>query len=192
MTRSTAKPDAKSKTPESHVPSVVGRQIATVAEIEEQWLRERKVGEHLGDMLAAALGTLQALVAHAVWFAAWFAINLGWIPEIEPFDPFPFGLLTLVVSLEAIFLSLFLLISQNRLTRQADRRTHLDMQINILAEAEVTVILKLVQKLCDKLGVEGLDEAELRELGRPTDLKRMFQALEKGMPDSSTPDQKPS
>jgi uncharacterized membrane protein len=172
--------------PPPEVPSAVGEHIETIAELEQQWLRERKVGEHLGDALASALGSLEALVVHAIWFVAWIAVNLGAIPGVAPFDPFPFGLLTLVVSLEAIFLSLFLLVSQKRLTHQTEKRAHFDMQINMLAETEVTAILVLVRKLCHKLGVEELNEAELRDLARPTDLKKLFQAVEKKIPDATT------
>ena len=81
---------------------------------------------------------------HAVWFIVWITINLRWIPGVKPFDPFPFGLLTMIVSLEAIFLSTFVLVSQNRMTVLADKRADLDLQINLLSEYEVTRILTLV------------------------------------------------
>jgi uncharacterized membrane protein len=167
-----------------HVPAAVDENIATIAALEQQWLRERKVGEHLGDAIAQTLGTLPMLVLHVVWFSAWFAVNLGWIPGVPPFDPFPFGLLTVFVSLEAIFLSLFLLISQNRLQRQADKRMHLDMQINLLAEAEITAVLMLLQKIGHKLGVEGLNEAHL-DLARPTDVRKVVEAVESTLPEAA-------
>jgi uncharacterized membrane protein len=77
-----------------------------------------------------------------MWFAVRILANVGWF-GIEPFDPFPFGLLTTIVSLEAIFLSTFVLVSQNRQSAIADRRAQLDLQINLLAEYEVTRLLKL-------------------------------------------------
>ena len=168
-----------------HVPAAVDENIATIAALEQQWLRDRKVGEHLGDAIARTLGTLPMLVFHVVWFSAWFAVNLGWIPGLPAFDPFPFGLLTVFVSLEAIFLSLFLLISQNRLQRQADKRMHLDMQINLLAEAEITAVLKLLRKIGDKLGVDGLNEADLKDLVRPTDVRKVVEAVENTLPESA-------
>lgn len=168
-----------------HVPAAVDENIATIAALEQQWLRDRKVGEHLGDAIARTLGTLPMLVLHVVWFSAWFAVNLGWIPGLPAFDPFPFGLLTVFVSLEAIFLSLFLLISQNRLQRQADKRMHLDMQINLLAEAEITAVLKLLRKIGDKLGVDGLNEADLKDLVRPTDVRKVVEAVENTLPESA-------
>jgi uncharacterized membrane protein len=170
---------------ERSVPAAVDDNIATIAELEQQWLRERKVGEHLGDAVARALGTLPMLVFHLVWFTGWFVVNLGWIPGIEPFDPYPFGFLTLFVSLEAIFLSLFLLISQNRLQHQADKRMHLDMQINLLAEAEVTQVLKLLQRIGHKLGVDGMNEADLQDFARPTDVRKVVEAVENTLPESA-------
>src|SRR5215203_197095 len=106
--------------------------VRLVAELEEQALATRSSGEKIGDAASRAIGSMPFVLGHSVWFAAWILLNLGAFPGIEPFDEFPFGLLTLVVSLEAIFLSLFLLISQNRMTRQADKRAHLDLQINLL------------------------------------------------------------
>ena len=169
---------------EPSVPAAVDDNIATIADLEQQWLRERKVGEHLGDAIARTLGTLPMLVLHVVWFCGWFVVNLGWIPGIPAFDPFPFGLLTVFVSLEAIFLSLFLLISQNRLQRQADKRMHLDMQINLLAEAEVTAVLKLLQRIGDKLGVDGSNEPDLQDLARPTDVRKVVEAVESTLPEA--------
>jgi len=109
-------------------------------------------------------------------------LKLGAIPGFKPFDEFPFGLLTLVVSLEAIFLSLFLLISQNRMTRQADKRAHLDLQINLLAEAETTKILRMLERIADKVGVEM--EAEEADLDQPTDIVRLATRVEKHIPES--------
>ena len=190
--RSAVRPKRKStgkaaNSPEQpSVPAAVGENIATIADLEQQWLRERKVGEHLGDAIARTLGTLPMLVFHVVWFSAWFAVNLGWIPGLEPFDPFPFVLLTVFVSLEAIFLSLFLLISQNRLQRQADKRMHLDMQINMLAEAEITAVLKLLRRIGDELGVDGSNGADVQELARPTDVRKVVAAVESTLPDSAS------
>ena len=85
---------------------------------------------------------------------------------IEPFDPYPFSLLTMIVSLEAIFLSIWILISQNQMTRQADRREHLDLQINLLAEQESTATLRAVHGIAHHLGVDPamyLTDASLAE-----------------------------
>ena len=87
---------------------------------------------------------------------------------MKPFDPYPYGLLTTVVSLEAIFLSTFVMISQNRLSEEADRRGELDLHIGLLTEAELTRVLKMLHAIQDKLGIEGDDQQELADLEMPT------------------------
>jgi len=173
-------------TPDRPVPDgddpTIERNVRLVAELEEQALAGRSPGEKLGDAASRLIGSMPFVVFHLVWFAAWIVLNLGVIPGIEPFDEFPFGLLTLVVSLEAIFLSLFLLISQNRMTRQADKRAHLDLQINLLAEAETTKILRMLERIADKVGVET--EAEEADLDQPTDIVRLATRVEKHIPES--------
>ena len=84
--------------------------------------------------------------------------------KVRPFDAFPYPFLTLVVSLEAIFLSLFILMSQNRASLQADQRAHLDLQINLLAEHECTKTLELLQALCQYHGLSCAKDPELKEL----------------------------
>ena len=173
-------------TPDRPVPDgddpTIERNVRLVAELEEQALAGRSPGEKLGDAASRLIGSMPFVVFHLVWFAAWIALNLGAIPGMKPFDEFPFGLLTLVVSLEAIFLSLFLLISQNRMTRQADKRAHLDLQINLLAEAETTKILRMLERIADKVGVET--EAEEADLDQPTDIVRLATRVEKHIPES--------
>jgi uncharacterized membrane protein len=107
--------------------------INAVAQIEHSAREARSRIDHFGSTITRAAGTAQSIVFHLVWFLVWLLVNLDTIPGIQPFDPFPFNLLTTVVSLEAIFLTLFVLISQNRLSQEADKRAHLDLQVNLLA-----------------------------------------------------------
>jgi uncharacterized membrane protein len=121
-------------------------------------------------------------VFHLVWFLVWLLVNLHAIPGIQPFDPFPFNLLTMVVSLEAIFLSLFVLISQNRLSQEADKRAHLDLQVNLLAEKETTMILRMLQDISERLGVAGSTTKELRDLIKETNVDELAEKLEEALP----------
>jgi uncharacterized membrane protein len=121
------------------------------------------------------------VVVHLVWFTAWIAVNLDLLPGTTPFDPFPFGFLTFLVSLEAIFLSLLVLMAQNRMTKEADRRALLDLEINILAEQEGTKILEKLQRIAAKLGIEDADE-ETRELAGPTNVNELAEVLEEELP----------
>lgn len=169
--------------PGAQTPSAVDRHIGIVANLERQALEERTRAEKIGDGVAARIGSMPVVLYHCTWFFGWIIVNQGWIPGIRPFDPFPFGFLTLVVSLEAIFLSLFLLISQNRLTRQSDRRTHLDLQVNLLIETEVTKLLLITELICEKLGVDLSDDPELQELASTTDLPGLLHAVESEIPE---------
>jgi uncharacterized membrane protein len=105
------------------------------------------------------------------------------VPFVPVIDPFPYGLLTTVVSLEAILLSIFVLISQNRMSRAADRRTHLDLQINVLAEQEITAVLKMVREIHDHLGIASeVDDKEIDRHSEATDLKHLSTALDRRLP----------
>lgn len=124
---------------------------------------------------------------HTLWFAVWLAINEGWT-RWAPFDPFPFSLLTSIVSLEAIFLTLFVLASQNRLAREGDKRAHLDLQVDLLAEQEMTVVLKMLQELCEHFNLRKTADSDiLRELLRDTDVGDLAARVERTLPVERTP-----
>src|SRR4029450_1703723 len=98
---------------------------------------QRSHVEHISDQITRFIAGGPALLFHFVWFTFWILVNLELLPGIPAFDPFPFQLLTRPVPLEALFLSLFVLASQNRMTHEADKRANLDLQINLLAEREM-------------------------------------------------------
>ncbi len=149
--------------------------IQAVIELERDTRRERTILERLTDAVSAAASSTRFIVVHVVWFAVWVGYNV-WSPR--PFDPFPFSLLTWLVSLEAILLTGFVLISQDRMTKLADKRAHLDLQVNLLAERELTAILRVVCLIAEKTGVdlEGCDPNLNQLLGR-TDVKELNDEL---------------
>ena len=100
---------------------------------------------------------------YVLWFLAWIVLNTGNV-GVKAFDPYPYGLLTMIVSLEAIFLSAFVLISQNRLSEEADRRADLDLHIGLLNEAEMTFALKMLRSIQKKLEIDVEDETALSDL----------------------------
>jgi uncharacterized membrane protein len=116
--------------------------------------RERAVQARLADAITSFSGSMLFVYLHIGWFGVWLLVNTGRI-GIPPFDPFPYGLLTMIVSLEAIFLSTFVLISQNRFSDESDRRAELDLQIGLLAEHELTRVLQMLDAIQDKLGIEN-------------------------------------
>jgi uncharacterized membrane protein len=161
-----------------HLAEVVERNICTLLEIHEREQRKRSLQEQIADRITAFSGSMLFVYLHLAWFGIWVAINLGWL-RIRPFDPFPFGLLTMIVSLEAIFLSTFVLISQNRMQAASDKRADLDLQVNLLAEHEVTRIIKLVDAIADRLGVEEARDPELDELEKDVAPEEVLNELER-------------
>ena len=127
--------------------SVTERNIKMICEMEAEVLKGRSPLERVGDAIAVQAGKPWFVVVHAVWFIGWIALNLP-SHRTKPFDPFPYPFLTMIVSLESIFLALFLLMSQNRSSGQAEQRAHLDLQINLLSEDENTKMLQMLQALC--------------------------------------------
>ena len=149
--------------------------IQAVIELERATHRERTWFERLTDAVSAAASNTKFIIVHLIWFPAWVAYN-AW--SAHPFDPYPFNLLTWLVSMEAILLTLFVLISQDRMTKLADKRAHLDLQVNLLAEQELTAILKVLVLVAEKTGVDlaGRDPNLAQLLGR-TDVKQLNDAL---------------
>jgi uncharacterized membrane protein len=150
--------------PAPRVPPVVERNIRSRLAAQRQTEADRGAQEKAADWLTLFSGTMVFVYIHAAWFVVWMLFNAG-VGGLPTFDPFPFGLLTMVVSLEAIFLSTFVLISQNRSAALADRRADLDLQTDLLTEYEITRVLRLTKAISDHLGLRvEADEAELLEL----------------------------
>lgn len=165
-------------------PSRTRRNIAAICTIEEEALHARSAGERLGDVIARHAGRMWFIATHAAWFVGWISLNLGLLPGVREFDPYPFPFLTFVVSLEAIFLSLFILMSQNRSARQADARAQLDLQINLLAEQEATKTLQLLQRLCQHHGLAEARDPELHQLQTPTQPEELLRDLKESLPEN--------
>jgi len=161
--------------------------VQRVAKLEDDQLSARSTGERIAGMVTRAAGTSAFAVAHLVWFTVWILLNVGLVRDLKPFDPFPFSLLTLIVSLEAIFLSLWILISQNQMTRQAERRAHLDLQINLLAEQESTATLRIVQGIAQHLGIDPASCLADVALSDETDLERLASRIGEAVPATPGP-----
>lgn len=115
-------------------PNPADENLHAVARLEQRDRSKRSLAACVSDVITSCAGNEWSVAAHVVWFGSWLLFNTGVLPlPWEPFDPFPFSLLTSIVSLEAIFLTLFVLASQNRLTQEADKRAHLDLQVDLLA-----------------------------------------------------------
>jgi uncharacterized membrane protein len=161
----------------SAVPDASARNIEAIASLERAALHDRSLVDRCTDAVTSAAGTLAFLAAHAVWFTGWIVVNVTRDP---PFDPYPFNLLMLITSIEAIVLTTIVLMTQNRMTRQADKRAHLDLQVNLLAEQELTAMLHMLHALCQRLGVSvTVRDAHVEQLLKETDIHQLASAVER-------------
>lgn len=142
---------------------------------------KRSLSERLADFLTSAFGTISFLALNIVWFVIWLVVNTGLLPGVPVFDPFPFGLLTTIVSLEAICLAIIVLISQNRAAHVDDLREEIDLQINLRTEEEVTKTLIILDQIHDHLGLPPEDDAELIMMKKKTDLTAIEEELTEEM-----------
>jgi uncharacterized membrane protein len=158
--------------------TVAEENIRAVARLQARAQQRRTLAQRLGDWITVCAARESSVAFHVVWFALWVTINSGH-GLISPFDPFPFTLLTTIVSLEAIFLTLFVLASENRLTQEADRRGQLDLQVNLLAEQEMTMVLRMLKEVCEHLELrETITSQKFLELVKRTDVSQLAAQLE--------------
>ena len=156
------------------------RNVETIAQLEEAVQAQRSPGDRIADAITAFCGSMIFVWVHIAWFGGWTAFN-ALAPKNLRFDPYPFDFLTLVVSLEAIFLSTFILISQNRDARLADRRNHLDLQVNLLSEQENTKMLKMLEAIADKVGADVSGDPSLKVLEEATDPEVLIEQIDRKM-----------
>ena len=151
------------------VEDLTKQNVRTIVELEETAKANRDKTDRMADVIARFCGSFTFVWVHLIWFIGWIVVNT--IPNLPKFDPYPFTFLTLIVSLEAIFLSTFILISQNHDARISERRNHLDLQINLLTEQENTRMLKLLQHIAEKVGANSKMIRASGYWSNPRDLK---------------------
>ena len=142
---------------------ILKKNIATLHELRQEWEGGKDLKDRLADGITRWSGSMPFVAVHVLWFGAWILVNCRLTP-LPRFDPFPFPLLTMIVSLEAIFLSTFVLVSQNREAEAQSDRNELDLQIDLLAEYEMTRVLTLVDAIAQHLGLEVANDPDLAEL----------------------------
>lgn len=169
---------------------IVDRNITAILERRQQEDRRRGTQDRIADAVTRFTGSLTFVYIHLVLFGAWIAANLGWVPGLGGLKNFDegFTVLAMVASTEAIFLSTFVLISQNRMQAQADKRADLDLQVSLLAEHEITEVLRMVRVLAARAGVEQARDPELDELEqdvRPETVLARMEAAEQRVLDGA-------
>ena len=133
----------------------------------------------LTDWMTSRFGSIGFLVANALFFTGWMVLNSSWIPGVPVFDSYPFTFLTMIVSLEAIFLSIIVLISQNRAAHIADVREEIDLQLDVITEQELTKVMQLVAHLADHQGYDIKNDKLLNQMLKQLDVNKISQLLEK-------------
>ena len=123
------------------------------------------------------VGTIYFVLFQCLAVLAWIVLNAGPVRLAHPFDPYPFSLLSMVLSMEAVLLTSFVLIRQSAIDQQSERRNHLDLQINLLAEEEVTTILNLLRGVATKLDVDLSDHSQSEEQAKDTPVEGIARNL---------------
>lgn len=161
----------------AHQDSISAKNIEDIRRLEQASVLKQSRTERIAQWVTQVAGGAPFISMHIAWFVIWITLNIGLLKSVQPWDPFPFSFLTLVVSLEAIFISLLVLMAQNRLTRDADKRALLDLHINMLAEQESTASLKMLEKICEHLKIDYVAE-EAQQLAENTDVSQIAEKLE--------------
>jgi uncharacterized membrane protein len=153
------------------------RNIQALVERRRGEQRAAKGQEKLADAITAFTGSMIFVYLHLALFGFWIIANLHWVPGVPAWDE-SFVVLAMIASVEAIFLSTFVLISQNRMTAAADKRADLDLQISLLAEHELTMVARLLTQVAERLDVKPDSKRELEEAARDIAPERVLDKLE--------------
>jgi uncharacterized membrane protein len=160
----------------SSMAGIVERNIKTIIDRRIKEEKQKSLEERIADKVSNFTGNMAFVYTHAAIFGIWITWNLGWL-GLTPFDP-SFTGLSLITAIEAIFLTTFVLISQNSLDTQADKRADLDLQISLLAEHEITRLISLVTAIAQKLDVEEATNPEINELTEDVIPEKLMDTME--------------
>ncbi len=167
---------------DTHFARLLRRNVSAVAKIEASLLGERSSGARRIRWAMRGIGTPASAMIHGVVFASWIGLNTLVLPVGRRFDPPPFAYLELTASIEAILLGIFILASQNRLQQEENQRSHLGLQVNMLAETETTKVLHMLDQVRRRLGIETDSEEDLIGLKASTDPETIVETLKTSMP----------
>ena len=165
------------------VADVTRDNVRAMRKLDELAVSRRTVADRIAEFVAKFCGSITFVWIHAVIFGAWILWNV--LPVLPHFDPYPFTFLTLCVSLEAIFLSSFILIAQNYEMRVTERRNQLDLQINLLAEQENTKMLQLLDRMAQKMGLYEQDDPEIEVLEQATRPETLARQIDDALQDQA-------
>jgi len=163
---------------EPPVAGVIDRNIAALVRRREQQKISTGLQDRIADAITRFAGSMKFVYLHLLIYGGWIVVNLGWIPMVRAFDP-TFVVLAMVASVEAIFISTFVMISQNRMAAQADQRADLDLQISLLGEHEITKIVSLVAEIAKRMDIPAAHDPELDELRKNVSPERVLDRIDR-------------
>jgi uncharacterized membrane protein len=155
----------------------VRKTIEEVVALEQRAAGDEGKGERAAHLITAFSGSMLFVALHVLWFGSWVVLNAG-LFGLPAFDPMPFSFLTVIVSLEAIFLSTFVLISQNRQSLRADRRAIIDLEMNTIAEREITKLMTMVEEIHNEIGLSHRHDPEIQQMKEETVVGDIADAME--------------
>ena len=161
------------------VEELTAENVKAIAELDRKARSQDSRADRMAGRITRFCGSMAFVWVHVVWFTLWILGNT--VLPFKALDPYPFSFLTLVVSLEAIFLSTFIMISENRQERIDERRNHLDLQINLLAEQENTKMLELLEKIAAKVGVDAGHDPSVTILEQATRPEKLLEQIEESV-----------
>lgn len=162
------------------VTATAKRNVGTIAQIEQQLVAQRSRTERWGSNIAHFFGSLRFVVAQILFFGGWIVVNAVRTPWYRPFDPYPFPFLSLLVGIEFIFLTTFVLMNQKYQMRRTEQWSHLHLQLSMLTEQEVTKNMQMFHTICRELGLEKpLCDEEVSELTKDTEITALADEIEK-------------
>ena len=164
--------------------SSLQRNIDALRRRREDELANASAEERIASAITRFSGSMRFVYLHALAYGFWIVANLGWVPGLEPWDP-TFVVLAMIASVEAIFLSTFILITQNRMAATADRRAELDMQIGLLSEAEITKLVQLVTAIAQRMDVHEAHQPEIEEMKKQVAPEDVLDAIEASEADTA-------
>jgi len=163
---------------EPPVAGVVDRNIAALVRRRQQQKVAGGLQDRVADAITRFAGSMKFVYLHLLVYGGWIVVNLGWVPMVRAFDP-TFVVLAMVASVEAIFISTFVMISQNRMAALADRRADLDLQISLLGEHEITKLVVLVAEIAKRMDIPAARDPELDELSTNVSPDRVLDSIER-------------
>ena len=173
-----------SEQPEDSIPPFISENIDAIIGAEQAANRHRSVSEVAYELVGGFIGTLSFVAFQLIGVILWVVINADLMPPIQPFDPFPFPILNQIIALEAVLMTAFVLMKQNRMSKLADRRAHLNLQINLLTERETTKIIGMLLEIGKRFHIEPrVFDEESRQLSRLLAIETLIETLHSKFPD---------